>query len=127
MGYYAGRGKRSQFGIGALLVGVLDSEDMIKTIAKIGTGLTEKKLVEIKALSDEFAATRKPTTYQVDDSLIPDQWVKPGLVVEIAADEITRSPNHAAGVALRFPRLIKIRSDKKWSDATTMQELDSLQ
>lgn len=127
MGYYAGRGKRSQFGIGALLVGVLASGDSIKTIAKIGTGLTEQKLVEIKALCDELASSQKPKNYDVDDSLVPDQWVKPSLVIEIAADEITRSPNHTAGVALRFPRLIKIRSDKKWSDATTTDELDSLQ
>ena len=51
--------------------------------------------------------------------------MKPELVVETAADEITKSPNHSAGVALRFPRLIDFRDDKNWTDATTIKELDN--
>lgn len=102
MGYYAGRGKRSQFGIGALLVGVLDVEDQVKTIAKIGTGLSEQRLVELKTMCDERAVDTKPKQYLVDDTLMPDVWVTPEIVIEVAADEITKSPNHSAGVALRF-------------------------
>jgi len=41
----------------------------------------------------------------------------------VAADEITRSPLHSAGKALRFPRLVKFRDDKRWQDATTVREL----
>ena len=127
MGYYAGRGKRSQFGIGALLVGVLDETESVKTIAKIGTGLSEKRLVDLKQRCDSFAVEKMPSQYVVDGSLAPDVWVHPSLVIEIAADEITRSPNHTAGVALRFPRLMSIREDKNWTDATSIAELDSLQ
>jgi DNA ligase-1 len=54
-------------------------------------------------------------------------------VVEIEADEITKSPLHRAGAkqgqsgfALRFPRLVILRFDKAASDATTTQELLSL-
>lgn len=127
MGYFSGRGKRSQFGIGALLVGVLDAQtETIKTIAKIGTGLSEKRLVELKSICDKLRAPEKPSTYQVDASLIPDVWTHPSLVIEVAADEITRSPNHTAKVALRFPRLMTVREDKSWQDATTIEELSSL-
>lgn len=126
MGYYAGRGKRSQFGIGALLVGVLDAEESVTTIAKIGTGLTEQRLTDIKSQCDEIAVPQKPTQYIVDTSLIPDVWVDPSIVIEVAADEITKSPNHSSGVALRFPRLISMRTDKKWTDATTVSELATL-
>ena len=45
-------------------------------------------------------------------------WVKPEIVVEIMADEITVSPIHAFGLALRFPRLINFREDKGVSEAT---------
>lgn len=124
MGYYFGRGKRSQFGIGALLVGVLD-DDGVKTIAKIGTGLTEERLVSLKNKCDEIQSSQKPKMYIVDDALSPDVWAYPELVIEVAADEITRSPNHTAGVALRFPRLMTVRKDKSWQEATTLKELES--
>ena len=35
-----------------------------------------------------------------------DHWVEPKLVVEILADEITKSPMHTSNYALRFPRLV---------------------
>ena len=125
MGYYAGRGKRSQFGIGALLVGVIDATESVRTIAKIGTGLSEKRLVELKEMCDALLASNMPVSYVVDASLVPDVWVQPSLVIEVAADEITKSPNHTAGVALRFPRLVSVRTDKNWTDATTIAELQS--
>ena len=56
----------------------------------------------------------------------PDYWVIPTLVVEIAADEITKSPTHTAGLALRFPRLISFRDDKNAEQTTTLAELQKL-
>jgi DNA ligase 1 len=124
MGYYVGRGKRNAFGIGALLVGVLDtSSQQVVTIAKIGTGLSDEQLQLMKQMCDQHAAAEKPSAYVVAELLQPDVWVKPALVLEIAADELTNSPNHSAKVALRFPRLIKVRDDKSWEQATTTVEL----
>jgi DNA ligase-1 len=48
------------------------------------------------------------------------------LVVEIAADEITKSPVHSAGVALRFPRLVKFRDDKDLSGVTSLKEVETI-
>lgn len=128
MGYYFGRGKRADFGIGAFLVGVLQKKSSeIKTIAKIGTGLSDDTLKQMKKSLEQIKTNIKPKNYQVHKNLIPDVWVEPKLVVEIAADEITKSPVHSAGVALRFPRLIRIRDDKSWQDATTLKELDGIQ
>jgi len=124
MGYYFGRGKRSKFGVGAFLVGVINNKQELKTIAKIGTGLTDDEFIELKKRADELEVSAKPGIYQVPKLLLPDVWMSPELVVEIAADEITKSPNHTAGVALRFPRLVKFRDDKNWTDATTISELD---
>lgn len=126
MGYYAGRGKRTQFGIGAFLVGVLDSDQNLKTIAKIGTGLSDEQFMELKNRCQPLMVTAQPAAYEVNKMLLPDVWVKPGLVVEIAADEITKSPVHSAGVALRFPRLIKFRDDKGWEQATTIPEVQDI-
>ena len=131
MGYYFGKGKRQSFGIGALLVGVVEKVDddfVIKSISKIGTGLTDDQFREIKRLADENLSlnNKKPSLYKVDKNLAADKWLEPSLVLEIAADEITKSPIHKAGVALRFPRLIKIRKDKSWEEATSMEELKNI-
>ncbi|PIY80966.1 MAG: hypothetical protein COY80_00140 [Candidatus Pacebacteria bacterium CG_4_10_14_0_8_um_filter_42_14] len=122
LGYYPGRGKRTQFGVGAFLVGVLDG-DKVRTIAKIGTGLTDDQFRELKKRCDELKTSVKPEAYDVPKDLFPGVWCLPGLVTEIAADELTRSPMHTAGLALRFPRLVRFRDDKKWRDATSVSEL----
>lgn len=142
MGYDYGKGKRADFGIGAFLVGVYDpKEDKFFTIAKIGTGLTDDEWKEMKRRCDEFKTDKKPALYVVDKQLEPDVWVKPAIVVEILADEITRSPVHTAGrkmkptktgtalevdvpgYALRFPRLVRFRDDKRPEEVTTLDEL----
>ena len=125
MGYYFGRGKRSKFGVGAFLVGVLNDKQAVKTIAKIGTGLSDDQFKELKIRADKLTVITQPNEYEVGKALIPDVWMSPELVVEVAADEITKSPNHSAGVALRFPRLVTFRDDKSWTDATTILELDN--
>ncbi len=126
MGYFAGKGQRSSFGAGTFLLGVLGSDEKIYTVSKVGSGLTEQSLTVIKEKCDELQTTQKPLTYEVAKALIPHVWVEPGIVVEVAADELTHSPVHTAGLALRFPRVIKIREDKKPVDATTIEELKQM-
>lgn len=142
MGYDWGKGKRTSFGIGAFLVGVLDEKtNKYKTIAKIGTGLTDKEWIKLEKLCSKYQTDNKPSLYQISDEMKVDVWVKPAIVVEIRADEITRSSTHTAGrslkasksgkakqidspgYALRFPRLEKFRPDKRINDITTQKEL----
>ena len=127
MGYYKGRGKRTQFGLGAILTGVIDETGKIVTIGKIGTGMSEDQLGELKQLGDEHLSATKPEEYgDVDKSLQPDIWLEPSVVIEVAADELTESPVHSAGFAMRFPRLLKIRDDKTWEQATTLAEIQQM-
>ena len=142
MGYDFGQGKRSDFGIGDFLIGVYDKEnDKYLTVAKIGTGLTDEEWKLIKERSDKLKVNSKPNNFEVDKLMECDVWIEPSIVVEIRADEITRSPVHTAGremgptktgnaqevkqagYALRFPRLERFRDDKKPTDATTIGEL----
>ncbi len=126
MGYYQGRGKRTEFGLGAFLVGVLDAEGQVVTLAKIGTGLSDEQFRTLHTTLKPHQVSTAPAVYQVAKALIPDVWVEPSLVVEVAADELTTSPQHTAGLALRFPRLVRFRPDKKWQDATTLVEVKQL-
>ncbi len=153
LGYISGKGKRTAFGAGALLVGVYDNKiDEFVTVSKIGTGLSDEEWREIKTKSEKLKVKNKPA--RVNSLITPSVWVEPRIVIEVLADEITRSPIHTAGMdighqslvisqdknqktkvqrqkpndqigyALRFPRLVSFRgSDKKAEDATTVKEL----
>jgi len=125
MGYYRGKGKRTKFGIGAFLVGIYNKrKDRFTTIAKIGTGLTDSQWRQMRKKCDRIKVNKKPKQYLVNKNLVPDVWCQPVIVVEIQADEITKSPVHAAagGFALRFPRLKKFRA-KNPKDTTSNKEI----
>ncbi len=145
MGYDFGKGKRTDFGIGAFLAGVYDNKrDMFVTVAKVGTGLSDDEWRHLKKIGEKYKTNKKPALFEVDKAMEVDVWIKPSIVVEIKADEITRSPVHTAGrkmkssksgsafdvdvpgYALRFPRLERFREDKRQEDVTTLKELESL-
>jgi DNA ligase-1 len=129
IGFFKGRGKRTRFGLGGLLTAVYDQkEDKFKSIAKIGTGMSEEMLSDLYKMLSKVKESKKPA--RVDSELKPDAWVEPKYVIEVNADEITKSPVHTAGkkksqpgYALRFPRLVKIRPEKKPEQATTVKEV----
>jgi DNA ligase 1 len=130
LGYIFGRGKRAALGAGALLVGVYDpQQDMFVTVSKIGTGLTDEEWRSIKERTKGLVVAHKPA--RVSSLIEPSVWLEPEIVLEVLADEITRSPIHTAGkvgdepgYALRFPRLVAFREkDKRPEDATTVEEL----
>ena len=147
MGYDLGQGKRTSFGIGDFLIGIFDEKkEQFVTIAKIGTGLTDNEWRELKLKikNEKLKIDKKSDNYDVDKMMECDVWVRPKVVVEIRADEITRSPVHTAGrvmkpsksgtayevkvagFALRFPRLEKFRDDKSPNEATTIKEIEKM-
>jgi DNA ligase-1 len=134
LGYYSGRGARAKFGIGAILVGVLNKKrDKYESIAKVGTGIKDEDWKIIKRRLDDIAVSKMPKNVDVDKDLAPTVWVDPEVIVEVEADEITKSPNHRAGFekgkgySLRFPRLkIFDRQDKELNDITSVREIKKM-
>ena len=133
LGYLYGRGKRAALGAGSLLVGLYDpDQDLFVTVTKIGTGLSDSQWGSIRERTRGLEVDHRPA--RVSSLIEPSVWVEPQLVLEVLADEITRSPIHTAGkvgtepgYALRFPRLISFReADKQPEDATTVHELIEL-
>ena len=64
--------------------------------------------MRIRERLDEIAIAERPANVHSD--VVPDVWASPEIVVEVLADELTRSPMHVAGrtddelgLALRFP------------------------
>jgi DNA ligase-1 len=56
----------------------------------------------------------------------PVREVVPGLVLEIAFDSVHRSTRHKSGVAMRFPRVHRIRWDKPYREADTLETLERM-
>jgi len=56
----------------------------------------------------------------------PVRAVSPELVLEIAFDSVHRSPRHKSGVAMRFPRIHRIRDDKPAAEADLLETLETL-
>ncbi|MBP9700653.1 DNA ligase, partial [Candidatus Woesebacteria bacterium] len=79
-----------------------------------------------KIRTESLVTTTQPASYIVNKGLAPDVWIEPAIIVEVAADELTKSPTHSAGLALRFPRLVRFRDDKKLDQITTQSELQSI-
>jgi len=106
-----GHGKRSKV-LSDYTFAVRDEQSgELKTIGKAYTGLTD---VEIGVLTEHFLSTaiRRHGRYF---EVVPDT------VLEIAFDRLQRSDRHSSGLAMRFPRIVRIRSDK------TLAEIDTLQ
>lgn len=123
MGYYLGEGKRTEFGIGAFLVGVRKGDGFV-TVTKIGTGVSDELWKELRQRLHVINTKTQPKEYQdVNTIFTPDVWVIPKIVVEIAGDDLTKSPAHGAGFAVRFPRLVRIRTDKSPAQATAASEV----
>jgi len=52
--------------------------------------------------------------------------VAPEIVLEIAFDSVHRSTRHRSGLAMRFPRIHRIRWDKPVGEADTVEALEKL-
>ena len=133
VGYWRGKGNRAKLGIGTLLTAVYDQErDLFTTVTRLGTGFSEEEWRRLKELLDAVREPDRPA--RVESVLEPDVWCAPWHVIEIQADEITRSPMHTTGrgnekmgYALRFPRVLGFtRADKRPEDATTVSEIIAL-
>ncbi len=132
VGYYKGSGRRTAFGIGAILGAIYNGKrETFDAICKIGTGMGDDVLRNINLKLEEIVVKEKPKDVKVVDSLIPDVWVLPKYVITVDADEITRNigglnKSIGEGFSLRFPRLIEFDRDKGVEDITTVSELKSM-
>ena len=80
------------------------------TIGKAYSGLTD---AEIRTLTARLVAITERTVGRKRE-------VRPEIVLEIAFDSLRPSARHDSGLAMRFPRIVRIRDDKGPSDADTL-------
>jgi len=133
IGAFNGHGRRAG-AYGALLMASYNEEThAFESVTKLGTGFSDEVLFSLPKMLSELVEDHKPA--MVESKMVPDVWIYPQIVMEIQGAEITVSPIHTcaygkieadAGLALRFPRLIKIRDDKNVESATTTNEIIEL-
>lgn len=84
--------------------------------AKAYSGLTDKEIRQV----DAFV---KANTLEKHG---PVRSIKPELVFELGFENVAHSKRHRAGLAVRFPRILRWRHDKPAQEADTLENLQSL-
>jgi len=84
--------------------------------AKAYSGLTDEEFRKVDAV------IRRNTI----EKFGPVRSVKPSLVFELGFEGINRSGRHKSGIAVRFPRMLRIRDDKPLHEADSLEELERL-
>jgi DNA ligase 1 len=93
-----------------------DGKPFLVPVGKAYSGFTDEELAQL----DRFV--RQNTIERFG----PVRSVTPKLVLEIAFDAIQESARHKSGVAMRFPRVSRIRWDKPAEEADTLDTLKAL-
>ena len=113
---YAQKGSGRRSGYYTDYTFAVKKEDQLVTIAKAYSGLTDKEIMEVS----------KFVTKNSLEKFGPVRTVKPELVFEIAFEGIGYSNRHKSGVALRFPRIVRWRRDKKVDEIDDIEEVKKL-
>lgn len=131
---FSGKGKRTGT-FGAYLLACWDEEnEEFQAICKIGTGFSDEVLESHTKFFKENDHVREkpPVNLVYGDTLQPDVWLNPVVVWEVRAADLSISPVHKAalglvdpgkGIALRFPRFMRIRDDKSPEQATNASQV----
>jgi DNA ligase-1 len=91
-------------------------DGVLVPFAKAYSGLTDKEIRKV----DRFVRDNTNETFG------PVRSVTPQLVFELAFEGIQKSTRHKSGVAVRFPRILRWRDDKKIEDADTIEQIYAL-
>ena len=113
---YAQKGSGRRSGFYTDYTFAVKKEDKLVTIAKAYSGLTDKEIMEVSRF----------VTKNSIEKFGPVRTVKAELVFEIAFEGIGFSNRNKSGVALRFPRILRWRRDKKVEDIDDIEEVKKL-
>ena len=105
-----GHGKRSSY-YSDFTFGIWRDKEVVP-IGKAYSGYTDKELLEL----DKFIRNNTINKFG------PVREVKKEIILEVAFDNVFTSTRHKSGVAMRFPRIHRIRWDKPLNEVTTIEE-----
>jgi len=109
-----GHGKRSSF-YSDYTFGAWRGDELVP-VGKAYSGFTDEELLRL----DRWVRNNTVQRWG------PVREVSPEIVLEIAFDSVHRSSRHKSGVAMRFPRIHRIRWDKPVGEADTLEALERM-
>jgi ATP-dependent DNA ligase len=109
-----GHGKRSSF-YSDYTFGAWRGDELVP-VGKAYSGFTDEELRRL----DQWVRNNTVKRWG------PVREVVPQIVLEVAFDSVHRSTRHKSGVAMRFPRIHRIRWDKPFREAETLETLERL-
>jgi DNA ligase-1 len=117
-----GSGKRSSFysdyTFGVWTAG--ENEDELVPVGKAYFGFTDEELLEIDRYVRRNTVNRFGPVREVVHE--PDK----GLVMEVAFEGLQRSTRHKSGIAMRFPRISRLRWDKPPREADRLETMEAM-
>ncbi len=111
-----GHGRRRGWLSDYYLSAYIPDTDEFEIIGKTFKGLTDQ---EFRSITQQLLSLK---TYEKDYTV----WVRPQIVVEVAFNEIQKSPTYPCGYALRLARIVRFREDKTPSEADSIQKVAEL-
>jgi DNA ligase-1 len=118
-----GTGKRTGW-LGSYILACRDPDTgKFLECGMLGTGVKEKKTNPEDFTLLEMTKLLKP---YVESEKENEVKIKPKVVVEVAYEEIQKSPTYSSGWALRFPRFVRIRWDKSAEEADDLERIKKL-
>nr|WP_321497881.1 ATP-dependent DNA ligase [uncultured Methanolobus sp.] len=111
-----GYGRRTSF-LGSYALACHDPDTgRFLPVGRVATGFSDEQLAELTELFSDLIVTESGTEVEI----------KPEVIFEVAFEEIQKSVNYESGYALRFPRLVNVRSDKSIEDVETIGRLEEM-
>ena len=134
LGANYGKGKRAGF-YGSFLLGCYnDDSETYESVTMTGGGLKDSELEDVYNTMKEHILPKIPSNYRLGEAK-SEIIFEPYMVWEIKTADLTLSPIYTAGsnlqkegkgISLRFPRFIRMRPDKKTTEAITSEEIVKL-
>ena len=134
LGAQYGKGKRAGI-YGSFLLGCYnDDSETYESVTMTGGGLKDSDLEDVYKTMKEHILQKIPSNYRLGE-VKPEIIFEPYMVWEIKTADLTLSPIYTAGssiqkegkgISLRFPRFIRMRTDKKPNEAITSDEIVNL-
>ncbi|MDD1679351.1 MAG: ATP-dependent DNA ligase [Methanomicrobiales archaeon] len=103
-----GEGRRAHF-FGSFLLACQDKGKLLP-VGKVATGINDETLALLYEMFKDLIVSQSGK----------EVFLEPSIVFEVGYSEIQQSPNYESGYALRFPRFVRVRDDKR------VEEIDSL-
>lgn len=111
-----GYGRRTSF-LGSYALACHDPDTgRFLPVGRVATGFSDEQLAELTELFSDLIVVESGTEVEI----------KPEIIFEVAFEEIQKSVNYESGYALRFPRLVNVRSDKSLEDVETIGRLEEM-